>query len=319
MIRVAIDSHERLYALQVVVLVLTGFLALNGLLQFYSGVGLGEVDALAVTQRVPESESADAAIEIRIRGTGIFNDPNDLAYALAIAVPLGLQYALGSSTGNMLRFLSMTIVAANVLAVLLTRSRGGLLGLGVGVLTWLWCTGLRKTAVATLFIAMIAFGAAASGRMANLSASEESAQGRIEAWSAGLTMFKSQPVFGVGFGAYTDHHNLVAHNSFVHVLGELGFVGAFCLVGLALSTVITLQRADRSMAAAWWGATAAGFCCVMFLSRQYSVPLFVLCAVAGSVQEFASVDHRVRSVTVLASVGVAVLTVYCVVVSLGAW
>ena len=40
-------------------------------------------------------------------------------------------------------------------------------------------------------------------------------------------MFMQSPIWGVGFGQYTEYSALTAHNTYVLVLGELGFVGAF--------------------------------------------------------------------------------------------
>ena len=85
-------------------------------------------------------------------------------------------------------------------------------------------------------------------RMANLDASESSAQGRVQSWAEGLQMFKSHPLFGVGFGRYTDFNRLVAHNSFVHTLGELGFLGAFAFVGMGY-WFFQSSRHVRSLAA----------------------------------------------------------------------
>ena len=68
--------------------------------------------------------------------------------------------------------------------------------------------------------------------MAQISNGDDSAYGRVEAWYEGIQMFKSSPVFGVGKGMFTDFNNLTAHNSYMLVLAELGFVGSIFFLGL---------------------------------------------------------------------------------------
>ena len=71
-------------------------------------------------------------------------------------------------------------------------------------------------------------------RMSNMSAAEESANGRLDAWYAGFQMFKDNPLFGVGQGMFTDYHYLTAHNSYMLVLSELGFFGSIFFMGFFL-------------------------------------------------------------------------------------
>ena len=54
-------------------------------------------------------------------------------------------------------------------------------------------------------------------------------------------MFKSAPLFGVGFGKFADIADLTAHNSFVLCLAELGFVGSTFWVALLVTTMMGLN------------------------------------------------------------------------------
>ena len=98
-------------------------------------------------------------------------------------------------------------------------------------------------------------------------------------------MFKSHPFFGVGFGRYTDFNRLVAHNSFVHTLGELGFLGAFAFVGMGYWFFHSSRR-QLDDAGGWgqdlWQSGLALTVCAMFLSRQYNVTLFVWLALSAA-------------------------------------
>jgi hypothetical protein len=55
-------------------------------------------------------------------------------------------------------------------------------------------------------------------------------------------MLKAQPILGVGYGQFLDHHTLTAHNSLVLCFAETGLVGCFFWVALLVVTMIELQR-----------------------------------------------------------------------------
>jgi hypothetical protein len=140
-----------------------------------------------------------------------------------------------------------------------------------------------------------------SSRMDELDAGEESAAGRVDAWYSGLEMFRENPLFGVGPGNFTEYNELTAHNSFVLVLAETGFVGfvlwlAFVSYGfLMMLKIVRHQRpkdADPAVEAAWTTerqmalalllSLCGMFAAAFFLSRSYMVVLYLIAAlVAG--------------------------------------
>jgi O-antigen ligase len=104
-------------------------------------------------------------------------------------------------------------------------------------------------------------------------------------------MFKSRPVVGIGWSRFTDSHNIVAHNSFVHVLTELGLVGAFFFVGFVYwffrsLRVVRAQPSDPSPTIDWATALAGSgiglFTSASFLSRQYSPAFYTVCALGAA-------------------------------------
>ena len=52
-------------------------------------------------------------------------------------------------------------------------------------------------------------------------------------------MLLSNPIFGVGMGQFLEEHGLVAHNSYIHVAGELGVPGYSLWGGALIFTVLT--------------------------------------------------------------------------------
>ena len=55
-------------------------------------------------------------------------------------------------------------------------------------------------------------------------------------------MFKSAPVFGIGFNGFTDQYEITAHNSFVLCLAELGILGSTLWMALLVTTTMGLNR-----------------------------------------------------------------------------
>jgi O-antigen ligase len=167
-------------------------------------------------------------------------------------------------------------------------------------------------------------------RMIYLDASEKSAQDRVQSWAEGLQMLKAHPLFGVGFGRYTEFNELVAHNSFVHTLGELGLFGSFFFVGMGYWFFCGTRRPQNVEDAAWGedlrqSGVALGVC-AMFLSRQYNVLLFVWLALSGGyVQLMANraalppSRPAVHLARIAAITAVGVLCAYAVVRLCGNW
>lgn len=224
----------------------------------------------------------------RLRALGFLSDPNDFAQAMILSLPLLL---IGYRPAHKLRTLATIVLPASILlyAVLLTHSRGALVSIAamlfVGARRVL---GVGKTlglgAVFGLAILATSFG---GGR--EFSTQEESAGDRIDAWYAGFMMFKSHPLFGIGYGNFTDHHPLTAHNSFVLCLAELGLVGYAFWIGMLVLAFIGLRRAreaaetDTSRVAGLLTIALVGFLvCAWFLSRTYQPTLYLLLAMCAA-------------------------------------
>jgi putative inorganic carbon (HCO3(-)) transporter len=136
-----------------------------------------------------------------------------------------------------------------------------------------------------------------STRMQQLDPDEESAFGRVDAWYEGLHLFLSHPVFGVGAGNFTEYNDLTAHNSFVLVLAETGFVGYLlwlAFVGYSFWMMLTVLRHkpddgdDPERARAWQSEQRMAltlllslcglFSAAFFLSRSYMVVMYLITA-----------------------------------------
>ncbi|MEY4764750.1 MAG: hypothetical protein RI907_1423 [Pseudomonadota bacterium] len=231
------------------------------------------------------SEDVTGAFMWRIKAFGFFDDPNDFGQSMVMTLPF---IFLWFTPGRRWRNLALVWLPAAVLiyGTYLTNSRGALLGLGS--LTFFQIKERLGNVKSGFLLGGGALGALAlnftGGR--GFSAKEESAAGRIEAWFEGFQMLKSHPLFGVGYGQFTEHHWLTAHNSFVLCFAELGLVGYFfwmALVVSAFQAVFSVAKhapagPDRQAAVVFRSSIVGFFVCTYFLSRTYQPVLFVLLA-----------------------------------------
>lgn len=222
----------------------------------------------------------------RVHSWGFLSDPNDFSQAIVMCLPM----LFGAwQRHRLLRNLVRVGIPAAVLvyATYLSHSRGAVLGLGALLLFGMMRkVGRAKAAVMVGMFAMAAIMVGFTGGR-DYSSGEESAGGRIDAWSAGLQMLLSNPLSGVGYGTFTDHHYYTAHNSFVLCFAELGLLGYFIWVGLLVlafketsaAAALTPPDSEEHRWAMLLRLSLIGFMtCALFLSRTYQPTLYVLLA-----------------------------------------
>lgn len=238
-------------------------------------------------------EGEDALLEtLRVRWVGPFADPNDLAMLFVLIIPFLVS--------NLFKgFWPFTFPAFGLVSygLYLTHSRGGLLSAVIGLSALIsFRMGKLKPVLVLSAIGIFGMLALSSGRTADLSGGDASAMGRVAAWREGLAMFRSEPLFGVGKGAFIDHHSIMAHNSFIQMLAEQGFVGAFFFTGLfflplrSLFKIIVEPKEEgfhRDIPALGAGIIALATA-MMFLSRTYVFLPYLAVALWVSLANFES-------------------------------
>jgi hypothetical protein len=230
---------------------------------------------------------------LRMRGIGIFEDPNDLALVIVATGVLAL-YLGGWKAAGIARPAWIAFFALMGLALLLTQSRGGFLAAVAGGLT---LATVRYGRIAAILTAAAALCSAPllAGRLASMDLGDGTGRARIELWRDGLAEISS-PAFvsGIGMNEYVERFGLVAHNSFVHAFVELGwfggtmFFGGFFFCGLALMRRLRLAacvRAGRAAPQEEESVRMAGYLLallaswtigLMSLSRCYVVPTYLV-------------------------------------------
>ena len=190
-------------------------------------------------------------VEGRAAWVGIFANPNEVAYSLVILLPLVAVLAVG--VGLVPRLALLGVAFLYVAAILVTFSRGGVVGLVAVMGLYAW----RKRSVLLLGLMMILVAAGlvlasrywSRGENFNNLNQDTSFQQRLATSQAGLAMFADHPMLGVGAGcsviawplyAPADLYTrgaLVTHNSFIQALSEfgtLGFIPFILFIGIGL-------------------------------------------------------------------------------------
>ncbi len=232
----------------------------------------------------------------RIQYVGIFSDPNDLGLLFVTALPMA--FFLSGRGGFLRRIFWLAGAGLLLYGIYLTNSRGALLAVLVVAGVYVWHRRGMLTAGVLSSVGLVVMQLLSS-RMQELDADEESASGRVDAWYEGLHMFTSHPVFGVGAGNFTDYNYLTAHNSFVLVLAETGFVGFtlwLAFVGYGFWMAIAALRykptpiseeddltadwlMERKIAMTLLLSLCGMFAAAFFLSRSYMIVMYLMAAI----------------------------------------
>lgn len=262
------------------IIILTLILAIEGIQQHNTGVGwAGQAPIWDATKG-----------ESRIRWVGVFNDPNDLALLFVVGAGFLLSFLFGR-VAPFAKILSAGMLTVIGPALFYTNSRGGFLAMAATV-TFFFLRKMKNKFVALVIGGCMAFFVILVGpsRLTQLSASEASAYGRVEAWYHGFQMLKKAPFFGVGYRMFTDYayESREAHNSYIEVAAELGIVGLFvwisliylCFKGLALirKKDTAIKPYAMGLEASLFGFLSASY----FLSRSYISLLYILFALSAA-------------------------------------
>ncbi|MFM9965926.1 MAG: O-antigen ligase family protein [Planctomycetaceae bacterium] len=178
----------------------------------------------------------------RMRGTGIFQDPNDISLLIVFSAVIWSSILLDRSVGP-LRFGAMLPIVVLVIGLLCTKSRGGMMAAGASLLAIVLSHYGKKAAIIVGLVCLCAVPLVV-GRQTGLGFSEGgTGHERITLWREGLAALRSPwLLFGIGQGMYADWAGLVAHNSFVHAYVELGIIGGTLFFGAFFFPMLSLYR-----------------------------------------------------------------------------
>lgn len=240
-------------------------------LAFVSGAVLTALVGLA---GATSSESFDPGQETS-RLVGQIGDPNELAAILVPALAFVL-FSLAAFRAPLLRWLLGTFALVLAVALFLTESRGGLVGLFVMSLAAVGLAGRFRPRAVAAVLTVAALGVSyytlvappqSLQRITNFTA--EGGTGRTDLWSIAVEVAKDHPVVGVGIGNFVVVEPVyasrdiaisevrlvvdtpkIAHNMYLQVLSELGLIGLALFLVILATSLSLAWRAIRMFARA---------------------------------------------------------------------
>ncbi|MBS1716535.1 MAG: O-antigen ligase family protein [Armatimonadetes bacterium] len=246
------------------------------------------------------------------REYGTSLSPNENAQSIALAVPLAWHLAVAwKESPKLLRLLNYSLLPVGIYGMVLTASRGGFISLAPGLIFILTTYKRMPMAgrVATVLIALAGAVWVAKmdwttsaqlemkvGRIATIFSSndQDHLTGRSDLWRAGWEEFKRHPVLGVGKGAYapaietyatfkdSTGQGLIAHNTFLSVLTELGLVGFSLFIGMIAFTVSLVWKMPAQDRNAWLATITTYMIAFMSVTWDTYPNVYIFLAVAAS-------------------------------------
>jgi putative inorganic carbon (HCO3(-)) transporter len=229
-----------------------------------------------------------------------YTNPNDTAFVLATTLPLAFWLLREQWV---LRFAAIGMIGVMSASIVLSFSRGALVGLGAAALfqlltqrkhILLLAGGVLVSVVTTIAFIQTNPGQVESGFEAKQRVAEYNVESRVEAWRGALDLIEAKPLLGVGPGNFREYYYeatgnppgtpnlLVVHNAFLDIGAELG-VAAMLLfiayVGVVLRRATLAARAGSGRpgyATALRAALIVAVVSSLFLSEQYYAPLWLL-------------------------------------------
>jgi probable O-glycosylation ligase (exosortase A-associated) len=176
-------------------------------------------------------------------------DNNDFGLAMNIALPMFVCLAR-TETSQRLRWAFRVAIPMGIIAVVLTYSRGAMLGLAVLLLLWAAKSRYKVLGVAGLLVTLLAVFAYAPQawmkRMETLRTAPQtdaSAQSRLRSWKFAIELARDHPLFGGGFETFTlplyaqygidDTHG--PHSIYFQMLADHGVPGLLLFLTLIAS------------------------------------------------------------------------------------
>lgn len=232
----------------------------------------------------------------RVRYRGVLQDPNELALAGGVGLPLAFAFGQAERKAIGRRGLAIVAFLLVLLCTVLTGSRGGqLVFLAVMGAYFVSRVGVIGLVLGGVLAAPLLLLGGRGGEDASSSTLE-----RLDCWAEGISMFRGYPFLGVGLGQFTEYHYMTAHNSYILALAELGLPGMFLFgVVLYLSGKIPLSvlrhvpaspnpevQAGAQLTRAWSIALLAAFIGlsvgIFFLSFTWHYVLWIYLGLSGA-------------------------------------
>ena len=261
---------------------------------YLAGCALG-IGGTAINFALGNSYSSQG--EVAAEGRYSYNtDPNYLALALVIGIPMALHRA-GTVSARWQKVIALLYVPAAVAAVFLTGSRGALIAVVVVVLVYALFSGVRAPALLLVGAGLcVLIGALLPAQISERFAGipDELRYGTLSdrrgLWDRGKAVVAEHPLEGIGVGATSGTMDIAAHNTPLELTMEGGVVSLSLFYGTLLVGLYGAWRSNRKEARALialWAAWVAGS---MSLSWELDTNTWFLFAMLFSAASARPVD-----------------------------
>jgi putative inorganic carbon (HCO3(-)) transporter len=235
-----IDTRQRLHAVMRLVVMCGVLIALFTIKNYFTGeLGISHLAK---------------GVQTGVVGT-YFDNTNELALMLDVLLPIAIVLGVTSKGVRRLGYLVSAAIIGT--AAVMTFSRGGFLGLVSmgGVLMWKLGRGKRLRMVLAGLLLAGAFAAAMpSGYSERLFTilhpaddSTNSAQERQAILGRAVEVALHHPIIGIGLANFSEYspNGKVAHNSYVEIAAELGWIGLLAYMIFLVAPFRSLKRIER--------------------------------------------------------------------------
>ncbi len=194
-------------------------------------------------------------------------DPNSFGASIIFALPIVAALWKAGIGGRNGRLLLSGYVGLSALCILLTGSRGSLIGLLVWFAIVIWGTPYRTKAICAFVIAApLAFVALPDSLQTRFETiinpdvgpanAKESGEGRKLGLILGFQQWAANPLTGIGPGAWrpANRTKIESHNLYGQLVGETGTVGLLgfaAIIGCFWANVRAVKRIRRDVPEAW--------------------------------------------------------------------
>ena len=191
-----------------------------------------------------------------LRATSLFPDPHMFSFYLGLLAPLAFGLIVQAKNKKKAAILSFSLI---IVADLLTFSRGGQVGLFVGLVfmgIFAWA-GLHKnykvitTIVFLSGLAILFVPSPISQRfLSSFDLNEGSNQGRLQMWQKASAVILDKPFLGTGIGNYplevvataTYRDPIYAHNTYLDIAVETGILNMSVWLGILILVAVGFWR-----------------------------------------------------------------------------
>jgi len=277
LVQITITDIAKLRRLINIVIFLLVFICYQCYLQVSVGFNWGGLEPMYRDVVQVTDAGIIRGVEPQVVWFGILNDPNDLGMLLVAFIPFILN-RIFFQTINLIPKITWIIIAFILIyTLILTNSRGSMLGLIVGIGAFFIIKQRSLLGVIIAVLAALVILAVGPSRMAEMSSGDYSAMGRVEAWIESLRLFAMNPIFGIGANHFLDYHGRTAHNSYVLAFVETGFLGFFgylsvfvLSVGTAIKVAFLEENKQKSIEIIALASGLIGLLItIFFISRTY--------------------------------------------------